>query len=220
MAKLIEKESEYESFSRIKLFRDNLDHILRVMGAIAPPKITSGEYEYESLDEVAQEKGDWVESLTFHSRRNGEYATFCIDRDSASLHVGRNKPVFSDLRDFLRQRSSSVWPSVLVVFVACPILVFSLIFIAKPSGMSAAWLVPISALMGAGATQAAFYLSKTKISLARAHEYRRERFWEKHKDKLVIAVLSAVLGAVLKSGVDWLSKPAISPQVEQTKSGN
>jgi hypothetical protein len=192
------------------LSREDLEEILSVFTSTCKTvSISDDEFEYDSLDDMREGRGATVRKLvisgdeppislklqryafpgvflTAHNpTASAETAFFrthqILDRSKRFLAYGLRPGTWMlFLWIFILQGFFTRWPELFIIHGA---VVFSLV------------LGLFTALFGQNG-------SLSVISLVRRHE--RDSFWRRNWDKLILAAISAILGAIAREIIVWL----------------
>jgi len=195
----------------VSLFKDDLDLIIEIIsGKWKEIGITSGEYEYDSLDELEKHQGKEIKDLHIRGSLPGSLPIITVSfswsggtslemfgDDRAGGEFLRVKALLSDRRKIISYPLNPYiwWPLYLVCSIALVIAKAPLVYFFLSQIAFVALLV-ISTCIHYG-----FLYS---ITLSRRHE--RESFWSRNKDKVIVAIIAAVVSALatwLVSNLKW-----------------
>ncbi len=182
----------------VKLFRDDLEAIFQIISETCKDtKMESGEYEYDSLDELESHAGREVRDLkirgylptglTLHLRRD-------LGPDLWASGETAEAP-FLRIKDLLSQRKRLIGklPKPGFWFVLSVIYVPLAILLRLPTLWYLVGYFPFLLLLGiSGIAHHTGYFSS--ISLSRKHE--RKSFWSRNKDRIIVGIICALAGVL------------------------
>jgi hypothetical protein len=193
----------------VMLYRDDVEEILRLMGE--ETRILDDEFEYESLDDLIARRGKSPRKLYLSSSDHLmlRIQTFRM----AGLHFaawgGESSSAAFQILDLLSRRRLFLARLLRPVFwfgFAVAMLSIQTIQSARhvavfaPDLLSAAWVIgfmlSIASQVVSGGTG-----SRIRLDL----RYEASSFWGRNAEKLAAGAIGAVIGALAKSAVDWLT---------------
>ena len=186
--------------------REDLIELIGLLGTLGKSlQIHDGEYEYSSMEELLQNRKNPISEL--HIFSSEVRVDFHYDRRFGVTFVCPvNKPeeeaLFLRTREFLSQRFNR-WNYLLdvrvwVVFLILSLALFLLLFQKSyPPDFMPLWvLIPLPMLI-ISVTPLRGYLLNLVTTSGRGE---RGLFWRNNKDKIVLALISALIGAA----ISWL----------------
>ena len=210
-------ESEHLSvhLPRVRLYRGDVENIIDILKK-AGLKITIGdaEFVYDSLDELKAEKGPAVGYLQLKGIEEGSgvkgITLTLSNRENASLWLyGRHtsfEVCWHRLRDFLVSRRRwyykvlNPWTAWILVLLAGLFgVTLKKLF---PSLGDAAYIITYVSTLSYWLISLYWSRKYPVILLHRQHEH--ESFWRRNGDKIVLVIVSAVVGSAVTLAVKWL----------------
>lgn len=207
MKPLPQSDKFHQSFGGVRLYRDDLEHILAIMrDAKFDTKITDDRFEYESLDEFQQKRGNspreikiegGTVSLTL-SKMNWELASFSVH------HLG----VIHEIERILRERQTPLanvplFPLLMLGVILQSVVVSGQIFFDFRSPILSGFISPVSILLAFLAFALFLYsLFRAGVVLNYKHE---AGFISRNRDKIIVAVGIALVLVVLQLLIRFLT---------------
>lgn len=202
MKKLIKsRKSEIEA---IVLRREDLQELVAILAATAKDlRISDGDFEYGSLDELFQNRKGSLNELSLVSSDAGfdlSYTKHFGVTFSCRVSAPEDEALFLRTREFLSKRRNR-WNYLLdrrIWVTACLLGVVPLALLKKP--VNAAWLPPILFLC------AGLALSVTPVrgllfnSVSTGSRGETGHFWQQNKEKVLLVLISALIGGA----ISWL----------------
>lgn len=204
MKKLHRKE--FVNLPAVSLYRDDLDEIVLLLSADRAVRISDGEFEFDSLDELAKKRGATPSTLELDTDFGA--VGLKIRRLKFSFLWGSESPSYLQIRELLRKRTTFlakvfVWkawlPSAVLLYVldlAGPTLGVN------QSGGVVVRALSIAAVVGLLASQLVQGGVGSSANLTLRHE--TSTFWSRNGDKILLAMVSAILGICAKAVYDFL----------------
>jgi len=195
-------KGEQKNCTAVKIYRNDIEEIIELMkAAFAVVEICDEEFEYDSIDELIERRGEQIKNLTISS---------AVPSLSLKLSTGEIKLVrdgetgtmtpFVQIQEILRRRQRKV-----LAVILNPILValyFGLILLVLNFHQRLPWsdsitiLVSAPLMVGLGICFSGHRLGMfSRILLL--NEHQEQSFWKANKDKIYLLIIGALIGSVL-----------------------
>jgi hypothetical protein len=197
------KDSKFENFPASSLYREDLEEIITLLkSGCKDVTISDGEYEFASLDELAQKHPTSLSRLEI--KGHPPYVSLSFRREpfnGTRLYASEEdaaEPVFLKVRELMRRKKRTIcalfppvfWmPAFIIAQIGVRLLDTQEIHKAIVSLIVSIGML-LSLLFNGGFM---FFISTKSVS-------QRGQFWETNKDKIFLAVISAIIGAI----ISWL----------------
>jgi hypothetical protein len=190
----------------IILYREDLIELMGLLGTLGKSlQIHDGEYEYSSMEELLQNHKNTISEL--HVFSNEAQIDFHYNWQVGVTFVcpvnkSEEEALFLRTREFLSQRFNRwnylldvrVWGVFLILSVALFLLCFQKSY--PPDFMPLWVLIPLPMLIFSVTTLRGYLLNLVTTN----GRGERGLFWKNNKDKIFLALISALIGAV----ITWL----------------
>ncbi|MCZ6479568.1 MAG: hypothetical protein O6929_04045 [candidate division NC10 bacterium] len=193
-----------ENFPSVLLFREDLDTIHAIMSGTSGTgvAIVSGDYGYDSIDDLVENVGKRIDDLRFanppleltFSRKKGT-SLYSVDIDAAETGFLRIKELLNSRERFINYVFN-------LTFWGLAFIVYLIILIIDSFG--AKWISPgyqyqfllgqllVGILIGISYATKNGHLSTIFLS----HKRERESFWSRNKDAIIRGIIIALFGAL------------------------
>ena len=186
-------------------YREDLTELMGLLGTLGKSlQIHDGEYEYSSMEELIQNKKTSISDLHIFSKEANidfHYIRQLGVTFVCPVNKSEEEALFLRTREFLNQRLNK-WNYLLDVRVWSGLLFLSLglfVFLRKiyPPDFLPIWvLIPIPMIIISVSP-----LRGNLLNLVTTNSRgERSLFWKSNKDKIFLALISALIGA----GISWL----------------
>ena len=203
-------------FPPIPLYLSDLEEIVRIaQSRELEVKISDDKYEYESLDDLKENRGSRIRKLTLTlAPANSAYTsvTVEIDNDGVILRSPKDDklvPVWHEIKDAIERQAP--WYARFMKplsWVYGALVMYLIPPKQEPVRESFEWFLnawfSVAGLMLLFSLLSLLYLNRSRgVYLQREHEV--EGFWDRYGEKLVFVVIGTVLGVIGKVVSDKLS---------------
>ena len=213
--KKIEK-SQSKVLPSVRLFRDDLDQAAEMLRETCEKVVfIYSDYEFESLEELAQKVGSRISSLEI--KGVGPYVSLHLKRDFPAVFLycsegKESQTIFLRLKDFLMSKVK--WQTYVfspsVGIISLVLFIVSLIAISQNSVRSVITnpyvrLFPLIFLFVALAS--AVYRSGIAYTIILEARHQRLSFFSRKKDDIIMLILGAIIGTIITAVVaHWISR--------------
>lgn len=189
------------------LYRTDIDHIIEMASDRGlDVKISDEDYEYVSLDEVQEQRGNRVYKLNIVADKdNSIYKTLAllIEKDGVTLRCQKEDhlvPLWHEIKELISKRSpwyarfmspfGWAWAAIVWLWVGPKADELNTL----PQSMALVWLGVLASFMLASIYSAYYRRTNRGIYLQKQHEVLG--FWERNFDKMLMLVIGTILGVV------------------------
>jgi hypothetical protein len=213
------KQSSYidrprQRFASVALYQDDLNEILNSLKKRGLKiKLSDSDYEYETIDELAENRGDIIKSLSIsgYKESSDRSVDFEFEKESIRLRADREDDLvasWQEIKGLLEKRVPSyarflklenwLWGFGIVALFGHD-SIGSMATNPIPGYLFAAALT----ILGYGSIYSIIYRSQNSfIYLKRQHQILS--FWKRNGEKILMLIIGAVIGGIAKGIGDTL----------------
>jgi len=190
----------------VKLFREDIDEIAEILKEKCEKVVfIHGDYEYDSLDDIVNKIGTKISSFEIQSSR--PYVSIKFKRDiwGVFLYVSESQDLFYRLKDFLTSKRKFL--SKLFTFpLGLSLLIFGIITAFSPNlfslvGIPIGIFSPFFLILG---IISLLYRLGTFYKITFESKYKRQTFFSRKKDEIILLILGAVIGSIITLFASYL----------------
>jgi hypothetical protein len=210
--KLERKKSTHsqEFIYRTKYFRDDIESLIdELLGIELEVEISDSDNIYESLDEVIENRGHFVSELNINSRVSNSSFSRCdisISKSRTFLSVSGDEDLLNfghKIHKMLLDRKvswlnvitrRSYFPFYLIVYFLALLNAWGGSLKGEYTLLWTPWLISLTVICLAWLGSLVNPYSDTRIYLKRKHDVD---FFENNKEKLILIIVSALVGTII-----------------------
>ena len=204
-------DSSSEYFPTMLLYLEDIQEILSILSEnCSEVKLEDQEYFYGSLDQLIQTRGTHPNILRIRTNDPTLHLSFSKKEFISSIHLygsslfgSDHEPVYLIIRKFLLNRKhwvNSLFQPFIAIFFLIVLVFWEMI--SRELNIPSQFYLPyilFSSLYGVFTVlmRTGFLFS---IRLVKKHE--EQSFWSRNRDKIILVIISSIIGAIIKTIID------------------
>jgi hypothetical protein len=213
--KLASQSHFYNQLPGVVLNRHDLEDLCELVGKEV--SLSTSDYSYDTLDEVKEDRGDFLTDLYLSRRRSGpsDFKRVSVGLgNGVEISCDEDEPTYLKLLDFFSRKRRFVSRFRYVVYAAVWIGLIVLINISTrlaPEPWRAIVSLALTVVIALAITSHfVAYGNRCHIYLVKAHERNKQSWWGRNKDSIVVgslnSMISALIGALIGGLIGWFAR--------------